>query len=644
MDPRYPLALALAVLVVTSGSFAVGVGGTGRPAPVPYDDTVTMGLTQVATVSARSQGYEVPHAEVFYAQYRYVVGYDGITTLVDELHREGHERQFGVPLTVYVTDFAGSDVHLTDEGYLVVPDRPGAETGWVPAEEAFFVVGSDARTSAGPALVPFSDRAAAAAFADAHGGTIESWAAVRKMAFGTGAATRASMRRAVRERHAWADRQVTDARRLLDRPVSVVVGEDAPTLSAAVARAPPNTTVRVPAGSYDANVTVSKPLTVRGAGTATRLHGDGQGSVVRVRAERVAVADLAIDGVGNGTSVTRAPVNQSAWDYRVKLAYAYGDAGVEFDHANGSYVRDVQIDTPANGLLFRWSDRAVVENLTVDGSETWSAGFMGVMDLASRLVVQNSTVVGGRDGVYTHRGDGIVVRSNTFRSLRFGVHEMYTSDALVANNTVRDATIGAVVMTRPSGNALVGNDVRNSDYGVEVSGTASYVAENVLVDDGYGMTVASRQSLYERNLLAHDRVGARAGTILPTNRVVANDFVANGRPATAQLGPLRVWTDRGRGNYWAGAPGRDRNGDGTLDRAYHPTDAVDRRVPDVVGARTLAYSPAVAARRALQGAVPGLRTTGVVDTEPLARPARPTVVARIENETGARRRQGADET
>jgi nitrous oxidase accessory protein NosD len=441
------------------------------------------------------------------------------------------------------------------------------------------------------------------------------------------------MQRAVAERHAWADRTVADARTLLDRPTSVVVGRDAPTLAAAVERAPPNTTVRLPAGTYDGNVTVRKPLTVRGAGNATHLRGDGNGSVLRVRAERVAVADLRITGVGNRSRTPDAPGNESEWDYRVKLGYAYGDAGVEFEDGNGSYVRDVRIETPANGVLFRWSDDAVVENVTVHGSEEWQDGFMGVMDMVSRIVVQDSTFVGGRDGVYTHRADGLVVRNNTMRDARFGVHEMYTSDALVADNDVSGMYIGVVVMTRPRANAIVGNHVRDSDYGLSVAGSGSYVAGNVLVENGYGMTVASRQSLYERNVLLRNEVGARAGTILPTNRVVANDFVANDRHAVALLGPLRIWTDEGTGNYWAGAPGHDRDGDGTLDRPFHATGPVDARAADVVGARTLAHSPALGALRALQGSLPGLRATGVVDTAPRTTPVRPDTVGRLTNGT-----------
>jgi len=186
----------------------------------------------------------------------------------------------------------------------------------------------------------------------------------------------------------------------------------------------------------------------------------------------------------------------------------------------------------------------------------------------------------------------------------------------------------------------VGNDVRDSYSGVNVGGRASYVAENVVVNNHFGLEAPSKTSLYERNVVVGNDVGFRASSLIPTNLVTENDFVGNDEYVSSTLGPLRVWTADGRGNYWSGAPGGDTDGDGVLERSFHPSGPVDSRVDEVSGAKTLANSPALSALRALQGVVPGLRPTGVVDEAPLADPVRPAVVAeelgrqRI-NQTGA---------
>ncbi|HKJ59244.1 MAG TPA: nitrous oxide reductase accessory protein NosL, partial [Halobacteriales archaeon] len=268
MNVAAVLAVVLAALLVASAAFVVDPGG-GTPEPVAFEDTAKTGMTAAETAEARVEGYVVPQAQVFYTGYRYVVGYYGIGPLVDELQRPAGDRPFGAPLVIYVRDFAGSGVALTDEGYLTVPDA--ADPAWVDATEAFYVVGSEARTPAGPAVVPFSSRAAAASFARDHGGRVVDWRALRELEFGTEGGDRDALLRAVQERGAWADRTVEAANALTERPTSTVVGEDAPTLAAAVDAAPPNTTVLVPAGTYPANLTVDKPVTIRGVAVGVPL-------------------------------------------------------------------------------------------------------------------------------------------------------------------------------------------------------------------------------------------------------------------------------------------------------------------------------------------------------------------------------------
>jgi nitrous oxidase accessory protein NosD len=574
-------------------------------------------MTGVETVQARSTDIIIPRAEVFYSQYRYVVGYYGIGSLVDELNREGNERQFGRPLTIYVTDFAGIDPVVGADGLLKFPAHRDRTLPWVKAEEAVFVIDSEARTTGGPAVVPFSSAEAARTFVEAHGGRMVEWAELRTMRFGTLQASRSGMADARANLTAWADETVADQQSLLDRPVSVTVGSDTADLQTVIDDAPPNTTVRLAPGTHDGNLTIDKPLTIRGSGAETHLNGDGTGSVIRVTAPRVAVADLSITGVGNNTSVSALPGYETDWDYRVKLGYGYGDAGVEFDSATDSLVHDVEIETPANGVLFRYSHGSVVDDVSVDGTEVWADGFMGVMVFESRVVIQESTFRGGRDGVYTHRSDGLVIRDNRMAGLRFGVHEMYTSNALVANNSVTDSNVGVIVMTRPVGNMLIDNEVTASRAGLSVAGAASYVAGNTVETNDYGLLVASRRSIYEHNRIVDNAVGIRSSTLIPTNRITANDLLNNDRHVLAVLGPLRIWP----GNYWAGAPGIDRDGDGRLERAYRPSGVVDGRIHRVDATPTLVRSPAVDAIRSLQELVPGLRSTGVLDPAPRARPA-----------------------
>src|SRR6056297_3512514 len=113
MRPALTTVQAFALLAVVTGtlvlaaSFAVDTT-SARPEPVPFDTTVQRGITMADEQIARNRSISVPRAQVFYSQYRYVVGYVGLDQTVTALTEPGHEQQFGYPLTVYVSDYSGA--------------------------------------------------------------------------------------------------------------------------------------------------------------------------------------------------------------------------------------------------------------------------------------------------------------------------------------------------------------------------------------------------------------------------------------------------------------------------------------------------------------------------------------------------------
>jgi len=591
-------ALGILVTVVVFGAaFAVDLDSE-RPDPVPFDQTVQRGMTMADEQRALSRDISVPKVEVFYSQYRYVVGYEGLDRAVTALTDPGHEQQFGYPLAVYVSDYSEAGARCSDGGTLRTEGTPG----WVAASDAHFVVGGTARGPSGPVRVPFENR---------DGAT--------------------NVREAVDDRRARASATVAAARERSARPVSVVVGEDAPTVQGAVDAAPPNTTVVVPAGIYREQVTVDKAITLRGRGAT--LDGRDKGTVVSVTADRVGLVGFDLRGVGNQTVGNRSAAGD-AWDATVTAAYGNSDAAVTSRNASSLYAANLSIQTNSSGLVLRQTPDAVVENVTVNGTANWEAGFMGIVGMHSDIVVQNSRFHGGRDGVYLHRADGSVIRDNRFRGGRFGVHLMYTSSALLANNTARGQLYsGVVVMTNPEGNAVVGNDVRDSGSGIMMAGSRSYVAHNVIANTSRGLSTNAGRSRYEHNVVYGNEIGLSAATVLPSNVVTENDFVANDRHAVSGPGPLRRYTHEGRGNYWSGAYDLQGDTGPTLQQSYAPTDPVDRQLHRTDAAMVLRSAPSVRALRSLRGTTPGFRRGSIVDTHPLAEPANPDTLAMVRNNT-----------
>ncbi len=617
-------------LLVVLGSLGLFVvdGGSTSPDPVSFDETVTIGLTledERALETGLDAAVELPRTQVFYSQYQYVVGYYGVETFVETQRQAAHEQRFGHPLTIYVSDYSDTDLTLTDEGYPVT-DRPA---GWTEAETAWFVVGSDARLPAGETVVSFADRADAQAFADSYGGTVSDWEGVLDEPFETDDAAVARDR--VDDHHRLADDRIDATETHTDRPTSVVVGTEADTVQEAVDRAPANTTVVVPDGVYEEHVEIDRPITLAGDGDVT-LRGNTTGTVLTVTSDRVAVQDIAIDGVGEttrGDGEIPVSVDDEEWDAAFRDHYAGTDAGVGAFLAEELLIQNVTIDTPASGVLAYGSQDAVVRNVTVDAPDDQTDGLAGVLLFQSPGVVESTTVTGGSNGVYFYRSPETVVRSNTIEGNRLGIHAMHTDDSLIADNELRNGQFaGVYIMTGPERNAIVGNTVEDAEMGFSIGGSESYVAENLANRNDVGLSIGTTTSIYEGNAFTGNEIGVDVTAMLPTNQVIGNDFVGNDEHAATTAGPLRIWSDETGGNYWQGGA-RVAAGD-AADRSYSPTDAVDSRLHLTDGTPTLVRSPARLALTGLEGAVPGMQTASIVDRAPTCEPTNPELLDRTD--------------
>ncbi|RKD88979.1 NosD domain-containing protein [Halopiger aswanensis] len=612
----------LATILCVGVVFGVETGAES-PEPVSFDDTVQTGLTLEDEYSLLGTSNVVlPRVQTFYSQYEYVVGYYGVDTYVDAQRQAGHDHRFGYPIAIYVTDYGDTGIDLNDDGYPIVERDPG----WTDAEEAWYVVDSDARTPSEKAVPSFADRSDAESFAESHGGEVLSWAEIVDTPFETDDAS--SVRDRVDEQNADADELVNNSKTHDERPVSVVVGEDVDNVQEGINEAPENTTVLVPEGTYNETLQIDRPITLAGDGNVT-IRGDEDGSVVTVTTSDVSVRDLSITGVGTlATGAEELPGEVSdEWDDDFLVYYGGADAGVSAHVADDVLIEDVDIETPANGVILRDSNGAVVRNVTVREATEGDTGYAGVMALRSPGIIENSTITDGRDTVYLYRSPGMVVRNNEIGESDLGVHLMHTDRALLADNRIRNVeNTGIYIMTGPVGNAIVGNEISNSSYGASVGGSDSYVAENVFEANDYGLRMAASASIYEHNVFAGNDVGARDAAVLPTNRVVRNDFVGNEDHAIAGAGPLRIWSYDGDGNYWQGGTSL---ADGTPPkRPYSPTDPVDGRLHDVDGAETLARAPALDALSGLEQSVSGMQTKSIVDLSPACGPNNPELIER----------------
>lgn len=602
--------MVLAVGVVVTGVVAFGSDAGGHtPEAVDYDDVVEMGAADSEIQRAQHADLYLPRAQVFYSQYRYVVGYTGLDSMVLELKTGRHERSWGRPLHAYVTDFAGTDPRPVEGGF-----EANGTPSWRDADEVVYVVD-------GSRVLPLSSESEAEGYAERHGGEVVDIEQLIELDFPL-PEVYDEADEALESRRETGDERVDAVETYLEREVEVEV-EPNGSIQRAVDGAEPNSTVVVHEGVYREQVEVDRPVTLEAEGDVV-LDGGGEGTPLKLTANASAVSGFSVRGVGDelrgarsadGAHEAEADVDgdDGGWDRTIEEAYGSSDAGVRVE-ARDVLLDDVDVESPSTGVLLLDADDTVIRGFEFEGADDWGDGFMGVSALRSSVVVDNSSFEGGRDSVYLHDADEAVVRDSEMRDSRFGVHVMYSSGALVDSNEVRDTQYGGLVlMTRPSDNYVVANDVRRTPDALITAGARSYFADNVLVNNRRGINMGTRDSVYARNVVAHNEMGARASSIVPSNHVVENDFVENDVQVTASRGAMRIWS-ADRGNYWSDAPPEATS--------YRPTAPVDSRVTSVDGAVSLHRSPALRATRSLEARVPGMKNRGVLDLEPLDDPVR----------------------
>jgi parallel beta-helix repeat protein len=210
------------------------------------------------------------------------------------------------------------------------------------------------------------------------------------------------------------------------RAAELVVGENHPTIAAAIAAANDGDTVVVPTGVHREHVTLDRAVRLVGRVGAV-LDGDGRGTVLRMTATGAEVRDLTIRNSGDG--------------------YTTEDAGIRIDHATDARIVNTRIEDTLFGIFVVQSDHCLIDGSTIvgkdlplvrrgDGIRLWySAG--------CRLHANH--IERSRDVIIWY-SSGTVVEDNVVRTSRYGLHYMYSNDNVFRHNRFEDNQVGAAVM------------------------------------------------------------------------------------------------------------------------------------------------------------------------------------------------------
>ena len=381
-------------------------------------------------------------------------------------------------------------------------------------------------------------------------------------------------------------------------------------LQARIDAAPPGSTVEVGPGEYAGDLVVDRPLRIVGRGRP-RLLGSGHGSVVRVRADGVAVEGFRIDGRRGGD-------------------LSHDSAGVH-SAAGDTTLRDLEIVESLFGVYLREAGGAVVERCRIRGIPGKDPGEKGSGIHAYNLEgfrFDDNEVVDVRDGLYLQNASKGTLRRNVARDVRYGLHYMFSDDNVFEGNTFENGAAGTAIMYSERIVFRRNRFLRNRGFasvGLLFQGCDDVLAEeNLVADNARGVFIEGSHRITLRdNVIAGSDVAVVLYDPDGGHRFEGNSFVGNMSP----LELVARHTDTVfAGNYWSGNDEPDLDGDGRSDRPYRLTSVFDHFRGNLTAADLLSDSFAAAAIGAAERAFPVLRLVPVEDPSPLVRaPALPGV-------------------
>lgn len=376
--------------------------------------------------------------------------------------------------------------------------------------------------------------------------------------------------------------------------------------AAALADARPGQVLVLARGVYHGPVTIGvSSLTIRGAKDAI-IDGGGNGTVLTIAADAVAVEGITIRGAGADLS--------------------NNDSVVLIRDVHRVLVRRCRIEARAFGIYVRGGgDNLIVDNeVRGDAALARSRRGNGIhLWHTERNKVLGNTLAEVRDGLYFSFAHRNVVCGNRAAGVRYGIHYMYSDDNTVSGNRLERCLGGMTLMfsrrnlfayNRTLGNRRFGMLLLSIDNSRFVGNLSAHSDRGVVLEN-------SNANRFERNRIVENGIGMLVTAGSDGNVFAGNSFEANLVQAHIAHGGANLWAEHGRGNFWSDYAGVDLDGNGVGEMPYRLESGTSALMATRPEARWFAMSPAIALLDWFQARVVGAGR-GSVDPAPLSAPAR----------------------
>jgi len=252
-------------------------------------------------------------------------------------------------------------------------------------------------------------------------------------------------------------------------------------------------------GTYYEDVTVDRPLTIRGrSNTKTTMGGYGHGSAFSVVSDGVVIEDLHFSYHGFGMSLAGIFVQGSDPLIR-NCTFGAVNYGIYMDAAEGVVVQNSTFTGAGTGIMMDFDSTGnIVENTTMTGMTQKAVYIIGSSD----NTITGNTITGNNDGVVISQSTGNDVIGNTLTgNTGYGMYVSGGSDNVATDNWwghhggptdpegnpdgAGDAAAGDITFSGwKRGNVIVAKDGSGDFTGIYDAINASSAGDSIFVTNG----------------------------------------------------------------------------------------------------------------------------------------------------------------
>lgn len=326
---------------------------------------------------------------------------------------------------------------------------------------------------------------------------------------------------------------------------------------------PTGGTLRLAPGTYSGPATISRAMTLDGAGQAT-IDGEGHGTLLTVTADGVTVTGLHLTNSGDSHDAMDAALQVESSGNRIshnvidQVLFGVNVKGGDRNVICGNRISSRDDEPGMRGDAVRvWNGRFN----RIEGNDVSHARDLGLANGSDNVIVGN-VVRSSRIGANLVFSPRSVIRGNWLDGNIAGVAVMYSNDVQVRGNRVQHSmsVAGSGMAFKESAQVTVEhNAVVHCAVGAKTNAPTDALAIVTFLDNRFAHNVA-----------ALDFYGENGGHVLHGNR-----FEKNLYPVTVSA-PMSARGHDWLGNSWDDYEGFDRDGDGVGDVPYEAWAFSDR--------------------------------------------------------------------